>query len=374
MIDKQKLKRDALKALLGSLLRWSPLEVPRDGFSIVLGVPWALRHLLTVNLRFVAQTALEGLHRVHIVFDRPRRPGGEAFIARVREQYPQLPMTFSFHPALAGALVERIDQSKFYASMNWTLGLAQCETRYAILHDFDLYPLVPNYFTSMVEAMRERSLRFTGLEWTNFDGLEDSHALIGTWALGIDVAWLRANYRPIDCFHAVERIGGRRFDLDAFTFIQSSTPARELVGSVTADHMAHVRNLCSTYLRFSKGEHFDVVWRLHHLWYLEAICEAEGRLAQLTALMDGATSSRLNVAGAVADFGSTHVTCADVLRGEVLRMERFIFGEPRPSVLAYLDAFERFLWRHGRSDPILDPDGAIRWEPEGVRERVSAAS
>lgn len=369
-MDGQKLKRDALKKILGTCLSWPPIGEPRDGFSIVLGVPWALRHLLPVNLQFVERTDLSRLHRIHIVFDRVAQGGGDAFIARIKESFPKLPLTFRFHQPIAGRFVGLINQSKFYASMNWTLGLGQCETRYAILHDFDLYPLVPNYFTSMVQAMSDRALRFTGLEWTHFDGLASSDALIGTWALGIDVAWLRQNYRPIECFHAVERISGRRFDLDAFTFIQSKTPQRELVEVVTSKDMAHVRNLVSTYLRFSKGERFDVVWRLHHMWYLEALCGRNDRLGQLVRLMDEATSSQLRVDESVAEFADTHVTCANVLRDELLPMERFLFGQPRPEALSYVNAFERFLWRYGRSDPILDKDGSVRWSPDGTPNRM----
>ena len=373
-MDGQKLKRNILKKILGPCLSWSPIANQREGFSIVLGVPWPLRHLLPVNLQFVAKTDLRQLHRIHIVFDRVAQDGGEAFIAQMRLEFPSLPLTFSFYPPIAGRFVELINYSKFYASMNWTLGLGQCETRYALLHDFDLYPLVPHYFSSMFEAMRDRALRFTGVEWTLFDGLEPSHALIGTWALGIDAAWLRQNYRPIDCFHTVEPINGRRFDLDAFTFIESKTPQRGLVNAFTENDMAHVRNLCSTYLRFKKGERFDVVWRLHHLWYLEALCEREDRLGQLVRLMDEATSSRLRVNNLVAEFSNTHVTCANVLRRQLLLMEHFLFGQPRPELLAYVDAFERFLWRHGRSDPIFEKDGSVQWNPDIERNRTALPS
>lgn len=371
-MDLQKLKRDALKALIGPGLAWSALDRPKEGFSIVLGVPWALRHLLPVNLDFVRRTDLHQLHRLHVVFDRPPRKGGNAFAAEMRGRFPKLPLTFRFHPPVVGRFVELIDQSKFYASMNWTLGLAQCETRYAILHDFDLYPVVPHYFTSLIEAMRTRSLRFTGLEWTEFDGLTPAHALIGTWALGIDVAWLRGSYRPIDCFHAVEQVDGRRFDLDAFTYIESKTAERALVGVVTAKDMAHVRNLCSTYLRFSKGQRFDVVWRLHLMWYLESLCGRPERLDEVIRLMREAPSPRLNVDGRVADFSVTHVTCANVLRDEMVPMERFLFGEPRPKALEFARAFEDFLWRHGRSDPVANPDGSLRWSPDLARRRSVA--
>lgn len=370
-MDLQKIKRGILKTLLGPWLKWSPQGSPREGFSIILGVPWALRHLLSVNLYFVGKTNLDQLHRVYLVFDRPAQDGGDAFIAQIRESFPNLPLEFSFHPPVAGAIVENINQSKFYASTNWTLGLGMCETRYAVLHDFDLYPLIPHYFTSMFEALRDRGLRFTGVEWASYDGLEPSHALIGTWALAIDVAWLRRNYRPIDCFHTVERIGGRRFDLDAFSYLQSRTPERALVEGVTGKDMAHVRNLCSTYLRFSKGERCDLVWRLHQMWYLESLHAGHSRLPELIRLMDGATSPLLRVDGNIADFTTTHVTSANVLRSELNAMENFLFGAMRPEIVSYVESFERFLWRYGNSAPITDKNGVICWSPD---KTVSQAS
>jgi len=372
VLDLQKIKRGVLKTLLSPWLQWSADFVPREGFSIILGVPWPLRHLLSVNLYFVSKTDLSQLYRIYIVFDRPAQDGGDAFIAHIRASFPELPLTFSFHPPVAGAIVENINQSKFYASTNWTLGLGLCETRYAVLHDFDLYPLIPHYFTSMFEAMRDRKLRFTGVEWASYDGLEPSHALVGTWALGIDVAWLRQNYRPIDCFHTVGEIGGRRFDLDAFSFLQSKTPERALVDGVTGKDMAHVRNLCSTYLRFSKGERADLVWRLHQMWYLESLHASQSRLPGLVNLMDTASSPLLEVDGHIADFTSTHVTSANVLRSELTAMEKFLFGGMRPEIVAYVDAFERFLWRYSRTDTITDPDGAVRWSADLAPNRPAS--
>lgn len=349
--------------MLAPLLHWRPLETVHDGFSIILGVPWALRHLLPVNLRFVNQTDIHNLHRIHIIFDRITQKGAQEFILAISKEFKTLPITYSFHPPIAGHLIQFIDQSKFYASMNWTMGLAQCETRYAILHDFDLYPLSPHYFESMFRALRDKELRFTGLEFTHFDGLEDSHQLIGTWALGIDAQWLRAQFKPIDCFHTVERINGQRFDLDAFTFIESITPARALTENITNKDMAHVRNLCSTYLRFSKGELFDVVWRLHLMWYLESLCESHEKLLELTQLMKCANSSTLQVGRLTAQFSDTHVTCANVLRDEIIPMENFLFGKPREEVLIYVKEFEKFLTLYGNNMPILNNDGSLRWAP-----------
>jgi hypothetical protein len=135
------------------------------------------------------------------------------------------------------------------------------------------------------------------------------------------------------------------------------------VYDVGSDDVAHVRNLCSTYLRFHKGERVDVGWRLHFLWYLEALCGHDDRLDALIRLMDTATSARLLVDGKLVDFAQTHVTCAYVLRKDLTRMECFLFGKPREAVLRYVDAVDRFLGRFGVSDPILDKDGFVTWMP-----------
>lgn len=298
------------------------------------------------------------------MFDRRWRPGIEELVKRVEGEFPQLPLTFQSYPAVPGAVIERIHVSTFYNSMNTVLGLRECETRYAVLHDFDLYPLRPDHFTSIVQTMRDRGWRFSGHELTHFDGLTDEDNQIGTWTLGIDVEWLRANWRPIDCFHRVERVRGRLTNLDPYAAIQFRTPDRGLTGIVRPDEFCHVKNLCSTYLRLLKGVPLNakVAWRLHYLWYLEERSGRAGRLGEVSAAMAGAQSARLSIDGREADFSQVHVTCANVLRTELSQMERFLLGDVRPEVAAYVDAFEAFLWRHGRHDSIVGSDGAVVWE------------
>ncbi len=339
--------REAVKLVLGRMLRWQPLKDPVDGWSIVLGTPWALRHLLEVNLRFVSRCDLTGLEELFVVFDRTRQAGAEEFCAGVRERFPDLPITFLFYPPAPGRLVERVNISTFYNSMNTVTALARCRTRWAILHDFDLYPLVPEYFVEVVRAMRERDLRFSGLELTLFDGLCEEDNLIGTWCLGMDVAWLRRTWRPIDCFHKTARVRGRLINLDPYSYIQSRTPERALAGTVDGSSCCHVKNLCSTYLRFRSSKPFSVAWRLHYLWYLESLSGMEGRLAEVERHMDEATDPILAVDGLPVDFSGTDPTCADVLRDELVRMEGSLFGSMRPEVDSYLRSFRVFLERFG---------------------------
>lgn len=356
---RNRLGRESVKTLLRGILRWPPLSNPKPGFSIVLGTPWDLRHLLSVNLQFVARTDTRNLHRIHIVFDRRPRAGADAFIEGIRKAFPDLPLTFRFYPPLSGRLVERVNVSTFYNSLNTVLALRECETQYAILHDFDLYPLTPDYFTGIVEAMASRNLHFSGRELTLFDGLTERDAIIGTWSLGIDVQWIRKHHHPVDCFHTTIRTDdGRWMSLDPYSHLQMKTPARDLAGPIEG-LACHVRNLCSTYLRFTGGKHAKVAWRLHYLWYLESLDSHPHRLAEVTRAMNEATSGELTIDGLKADFRHVHVGSAGVLRDELRLMDRSLHGTPRPEVEAYIEAFERFLERYGiRSTPSADEPAA----------------
>lgn len=366
----QRFGREVVKAALGALLRWSPLATPEDGFSIILGVPWDLRHLLSVNLRFVAQTRFEQLKQLFIVFDRRYRPAMAEIEERARREFPMLPMEFVCYPPAAGWLVEKVHVSTFYNSMNTTLALGRCATRYAVLHDFDLYPLRPDHFSSIVEAMRRNTWRFSGHELTHFDGLEDQDRQIGTWTLGVDVEWIRSKYRPIDCFHKVAEHRGRRFNLDPFAWIQFQTPERGLASDSIDGRFCHVQNLCSTYLRFLKRAPLKVAWRLHYLWYLEELSGNTGRLTQVMKAMEACADGILHVDQHPADFRTTHASCANVLRDELSAMENFLFGSMRPDASAYLDAFDRFAHRFGDTSEIRNASGNVVWSPRFRRDGI----
>ena len=338
------IKREAVKTVLRLLLKWKAMLNPMEGYSIILGVPWALRHLLRVNLLFVEKLDLTQLVDVHIVFDRIQQPEGHEFCTQCKNEFSNLPLKFHFHPEWAGKIVNKVKQSKFYASLNWVTGIKYCRTKYAILHDFDLYPVNDDYFESNYRALKKNKWKFSGHEYTFFDGLTDNDGLIGTWSLGIDVEWLRANYSPVDCFHIFKKVNRRLIDLDAFTYIESITEEKGLADKFKhRKDFAHVMNLCSTYLRFSQGLKPNVVWRLHYLWYLEDLAGHAEKLNQVIKAMQSCKASILNLDDYTVDFTDVDVTCANVLRKEIFIMDKFIYGEVRPVVIEYVDCFEQFL-------------------------------
>jgi hypothetical protein len=345
--------RDSVRLALRMLLRWprdSPLE---SGYSIILGVPWHLRHLTSVNLECIARTDRSNLRQIHVVLDRVAPVQLDEIRASLPSHLLELPLLFHCYSGVAGRIVEMADVSTFYNGMNCITALQQMATKHAVLHDFDLYPVVPHYFERIYRQMLEHDLHFCGVETTRFDGLLDSDLVLGTWGLGMDVEWLRRRFAPADILHRIRTIRGRPVSLDPFSDIQFTHCAqRELVEGLQPDDFCHVKNLCSSYLRFKTGRPVKLAWRLHYLWYLEHIhCGRD--LAPITQAMNEATDLALLVDGQMIDFFGTDPTCANVLDAELSRMDQFLFDSIRPQVRSYLDASRRFLEHRntrGRSD------------------------
>ena len=336
------LRQQLVKASLWPLLRWEPLKDPKEGFSIMLGVPWDLRHLLDINLQFIAATDLEHLDAIHVIFDRARKDGYEALADAMHKKHPDLPLRFSHYPPMIGKIVERANSPNFYNATNCALALERVETRYVILHDFDLYPIQKNYFPAVYHALRDRDWHFCGLQHTHFSGLTSEENVLGTWCLGMEAARIRNQFNPLDIYHCVVPLNGRTVRLDPFSWIQLQSEHRGLCGTIDINACCHVTNLCSTYLALLKNQPVKVAWRMHYLWYLEYLSHARA-LEPIIEAMDAADASQITVDGRVCNLDDVQPTCANVLARDVSRMEEFLFGHVRPEVARYTEAFRRFL-------------------------------
>ncbi len=358
---KLKVQLGVVRGLLRTMLRWAHTTGDRPGYSIVLGVPWMLRGLLGVNLRFVQRCDLSDVDAIYLVFDRPAQGGMDDFIAETRAAFGDLPLVFDHHYPVSGRLVQRANNASLFACMNWTLGIRAARTRYVVLHDFDLYPTHEAYFRRLYDQLCSDKLHFTANELTHFDGLTDKDNVLGTWSLGIDADWLRSNFKPVMCFHAVDKVGGRWTSLDGLTHIETKTDRRKLCETATRDHFVHVTNLCSVFLRYTSGQGFDPVWRLHMLWYLQHLSGDSGPMTRATEALGAAETAGLVVDGRTIDFTGTHVTCGDALRERVEAMERSLHGEVSDDVAAYLEASARYFDRIGERSELRDASGAVVW-------------
>ena len=337
--------RGAVREALGRLVPWPRLEAPREKYSIIVGTPWALRHILDVNLRCIARCDLPRLDRIHVVLDRPLKPGMEAFADNVRSRWRSLPIHVQWHAPISGLLAERTNVSTFFNGMNILTALSECRSRAMVLHDFDLYPLRRDYFELLASRILDDDLRFAGLERTSFDGLTEEDEIYGTWGLAMDAFWLRNEIRPADVLHRSHKLpDGRRTMLDPFSWLQLHEPRRDGVRGLSPEDVCHVKNLCSTYLRMSRGQRVRVAWRVHYLVYLEDVAEdTTKRMEDLTRKMLATRGCELTVHGQTVDFSGVDWTCSNVLERELNSMETMLFGEMRQVVADFITATRAFL-------------------------------
>jgi len=354
--------RGSVRLLLGALTPWPSMSEPEEGYSIILGVPWALRHILAVNLDFIERCDRSRMIDLHIVFDRPRKPGMEEFANDLVQRRRDLPIRCQWHAPVAGRIAERVNVSTFYNGMNIVTALSACRARAMILHDFDLYPLRPDYFEKLGARILDDGLRFAGLERTQYDGLTDEDEIYGTWGLAMDASWLRNNATPASIFHRYARLAdGRGTMLDPFSWLQLHEPARGDVPGLDPEHVCHVKNLCSTYLRLTGGKAPKVAWRLHYLIYLEAVSSGDvSRLLDAAKAMDEGGGTTLAYNGQAVDCEGTHWTCANVLERELTQMEESLYGEARPAVREYIRASREFFRRCSDPEPSSESRAAAK--------------
>lgn len=338
--------RGGLRVALGAMTPWPALREPVEGYSIILGAPWALRDLLSINLEFIARCETPRLVDVHVVFDRCFREGMPAFERTTMDQWGgRLPLRFHHYPKATGRLVERANISTFYNGLNIVTALSANRARAMILHDFDLYPTETAYFERLAEPVLAGGMRFAGVERTIYDGLTEADNIWGTWGLAMDAVWLRNTRKPAEIFHRRSTLpDGRRILLDPFSWLQLGTEKRTGVEAITLDHFCHVKNLCSTYLRLHSSKAIKVAWRLHYLLYLQDAAErGSARIEGLTEQMERASGRRLEIEGLDIDFAGVDPTCANVLDRELREMDRALFGEVRPAVDRFIGATRAFL-------------------------------
>jgi len=337
------LAREPVRYALNHALKWPVHQVLNEGYSLILGVPWHLRHLLNVNLEFIARTQSPSLQVVHVVLDRKSPQGLSQLEHSVAPHLQSLPLRFHCYSGVSGRIVEWADVSTFYNGMNCYTALSQMTTRHAILHDFDLYPLDPAYFEKIYMQMRDQHLEFCGVEYTMFDGLKPDDRVLGTWGLGMDVEYLFKRHRPVDIFHRLRIIRGRPVSLDPFSEIQLfSDTRRDRCQTLSTDSFCHVKNLCSSYLRLMTGRPVTLAWRLHYLWYLENL-QNQRELEPVIDAMNSSSDRVLRMDGHVLDYSATHHTCANVLQRDLEHMDHFLFGEVREVTRSYIESFRLFL-------------------------------
>src|SRR5262249_34541132 len=157
-----------------------------------------LLSMLGVNLRMLAAQRRENMREVLIVFDRRRSAAHATLEDRVRAEHPGLPARFLYYTGRQERIARLIRWGWVYSWMSWCKGLAECSTRYAILHDFDAILIRPDVLEERYAQISRRAHEFVGVRQYEGNGVEAADNLVTTFELILDAAFVRRAFRPID--------------------------------------------------------------------------------------------------------------------------------------------------------------------------------
>jgi hypothetical protein len=341
-----RLQRGGIKMSLRPLVSWEPLRDPKEGYSLLIGCNAPLAEMLGANLRMLSRQKLDHLDRIYVVFDRPPEELPIPVEARMRELFPQLPLEFRFYNAKQVAVSKRLGLPWVYAWMSWCIGLAECRTRYALMHDFDAMLLRDDIIEERYRVIRETQAEFCGIRTYEGGGVYHDDGLVTTFELMFDAKFIRDNYHPVELVNTIRPFKGRYVDFDILLHIQSKAGKKHVL-PIDEEHMVHPSQVIDHFTRISHFPNYvpppsSSVLMVPYFLHLSDRSEPMRDLTQsLAASADG----KVQFFPRVVDFSRLSRPQAAWLKKQANRLEQAVFGQMRPEVQAYFDAISAMVER-----------------------------
>ena len=294
------------------------------------------------NLAALARQKRDNLREVVLVIDGSAEEVGFDVRVRAGVVAPGLPVRVVHYNERQRRVSRRIDWGWVYAWLSWCIGIGECSTRYAMLHDFDALLLDPNVLEDRFREIQSRKVEYLGIAYHAGGGTQESDRLCRTFELMFDAAFVRANHRPIELFNTMRWMGGRRIEFDTFLNAQYKAGKRDII-PLPADHMVHPSQMICQFVDYCGGRgRVPTSNNLLMIPYYEFL-GGDGRL--MDDLTKQLQSNSSGGSGGVSLWGRTLDVAAIApqhrawMRKQAERME-FSLGDPRPNVIAYFSAIE----------------------------------
>jgi hypothetical protein len=339
-----RIQRAVLRAVLGRLVSWEPISGPRNGYSVLIGCNATLSSMVGANLRTLSRQDRSNMDRIIMVMDRPKEQIDLPVEKQMRERFPELPLQFIYYTPIQARLLHAIGWGWAYAWLSWSLGIAQVQTRYALLQDFDALLLHPGILEERFRAICERGDQYVGTRWYQGNGVETQDRLVCTPEMIFDCEFVRRQFRPIDLFNHVTVHHGRTVDFDTFLYAQAKSGRNSLL-AMREEDMAHPSQMiCQfTHLISGRGTLSPERNSLLLIPYFLYFGGEENALSEMITAIQQAKGTTVRFFDRDLDVDSLSRTHTQWLRKLSERIEIESDGFVRPEVQAYWDEIERFV-------------------------------
>jgi hypothetical protein len=336
-----KFVRGLLRKVLSPLVSWKPIENPQEGYTVLIGAVSRLAPLAIANLKSLATQDSRNLNEIIVVFDSIRNSKQVNIEKQIAAQLPDLPVRFCYYSPLQARIAGIIKWGWVYAWMSWTIGISQCKSRYAILHDLDALLIDPELMEQRFLAITTRKDKFVGIRWYLGNGIEAEDELVTTFEMIFDAVHVREHFKPLDVFNHVTLYQGRSVDFDTFLQVQSQTHGRS-IAPIEGQQMLHPSQMLCQYTYYMSrknwvpGENNTLLMIPYYLF----LAGDELVMLDLTTNIKASDSIHLPLLGRTMDVRNLTVVWAAWLREQIENFETNTRQEPDESVMEYLNAID----------------------------------
>ncbi len=320
------------------MINWHPMEHPEEGYTAIIGVASRLKEILKPNLHLLLRQDRTHMKEVILVFDACRDQQLIELVADFRSARPDIVVRDFYYTEEQSQLADRLSLPYVYCWASWCIGLCECRTRYALLHDYDAFLLNPQILEDRYRTITERQHEYVGIRFYSENGIDASDELATTFEMILDADFVRKTFCPIDLFNRVSVLNGKSADLDIMLYAQTRAGTGSILPMPEQD-MIHPSQVIDQFTRFTMQPNYipPASNNLLMIPYFISLSESDDMLVSLT----GRLASRIN---AVPFFGKSMDTSrlsyahALWIEKQALQLERAIYGDIRPSVSKYFEA------------------------------------
>jgi len=348
-----KSQRAVLRAYIGRMAHWEPMHNPLEGYSICIGGSAPLAAMLGANLELLARQDLSHCHKIYIVFDRPKEELPLPIEQLMREKHPLLPLQFDYYTRAEAKAFKRVGFPGCYSWFSWHKALARCQTRYAILHDFDALLIKPTILEDRFQSIQQLQSQWCGIRNYTGNGVIAGDQLVTTFEMILDAEFVRRTFRAIDAFNHVTTYRGRTVDFD--TFLDCQTRAgTTLVLPIEEEEMVHPAQVVHQFTELTHRRHYippehNNLLMIPYFFYLSGNPDL---LHRATESIETMPDHRIEFFGRILDLSRLSMLHANWLRKQAYLLERTIARSVRSEVRDYFDSVESAARQQARHSPL----------------------
>jgi hypothetical protein len=257
------LKRAAWRTLYP---RWRGGTDAAEGYTILIPVPGDLPVFTHLALAGLARQDPDGRTEIIVIPDRST-PDFASTLAQSAALFPPGVV----RPARIGARARAIQRVSGDPSLNHFFqlfhGITAARTKYAVLHDVDLFINDVGFLAERYRRCRDDGLACLGLELVFNDEWYERHGLgpvLATWELMFEIDWLRA-FPPWQAHLHYRNVNGGVHMFDTMDYPQVHIPSERRRLAEAPDAFVHFRQVITVFRRFQLADgrpYEDVRFRL----------------------------------------------------------------------------------------------------------------